>query len=122
MGHQQIADHEVDLHARVFQHQQSLYAIPRRQDAKSPLLQLSRDDVANIVVIVDHQHRELVDITGGSIPVEGLQRLQHLVRLHCSRATAKTVAPVRLSNRMVRFSKVRVLAQLLIPISVTIVW
>jgi hypothetical protein len=72
MGHQQIADHQVDLHARVLQHRQGFYAIPRSQDAKSPLLQLSRYDAANTVVIVDHQHRELVDLRGGSIPVERL--------------------------------------------------
>jgi hypothetical protein len=75
LRHEQIADHEVDLHARLLQHGQRFYAIPGSQNAKSSLFQLSRYDAANTVIIFDYQHREGVELRGGGIQVEGLQVL-----------------------------------------------
>jgi hypothetical protein len=58
LRHQQIAEHKVDFYARLLEHSQCFYAIARSQNAISGLLDLSRYDVANTVVIVDHQHCE----------------------------------------------------------------
>ena len=54
LGHQQIADHDVDLHFRLLQHRQRFHSILGSQNAKSALLQLSRQNAANSVIIVDH--------------------------------------------------------------------